>query len=412
VASTETIYACAVATGSTTSAVATATYTINSTLPAPTFSVATGTYTTAQTVAISEATAGSTIYYTTNGTTPTTSSTKYTGAISVASTETISAIAAATGHTNSPVAAATYTIEKTMPSPTFSVATGTYTAAQTVAISEATAGSTIYYTTNGTAPTTSSTKYTGAISVTSTETISAIAAATGYNNSAVAIASYTITTGGSAPGSTLTFNFGSGFTGSQALVTSNGNAQLDGAKLQLTNGQEFENGAAWYSKPVNVQSFTTNFSFQLTSAVGDGFTFAIQSVGPHAMGSGGAGLGYANIPLSVGLKFDLHNNAGEGPESVGVYTKGAVPMGAAGSVSLVPSGIDIHSGHVMTVKLVYDGTNLTMTLTDTVTKVAFTKAFAVNIPSIVGSKTAYVGFTGASGGIGADQEILTWTYAN
>ena len=111
---------------------------------------------------------------------------------------------------------------------------------------------------------------------------------------------------------------------------------------------------------------------------------------------------------SVGLKIDLHNNAGEGPESTGLYTKGAVPMGTTGSVSLTSSGIDIHSGDPMTLHLVYNGTTLTMTLTDTVTKVSFTHAFTVNIPSIVGNSTAYVGFTGASGGIGADQEILNW----
>jgi hypothetical protein len=43
----------------------------------PTFSLAAGTYTSAQTVALSDATTGATIYYTTNGAGPTTSSTEY-----------------------------------------------------------------------------------------------------------------------------------------------------------------------------------------------------------------------------------------------------------------------------------------------------------------------------------------------
>ena len=64
---------------------------------------------------ISDATSGATIYYTTNGTTPTTSSTQYTGPITVSSTETLEAIAVATGDTNSAVASAAYTITPRYP---------------------------------------------------------------------------------------------------------------------------------------------------------------------------------------------------------------------------------------------------------------------------------------------------------
>jgi arabinogalactan endo-1,4-beta-galactosidase len=80
---------------------------------APTFSPASGTYTTAQTVTISDTTAGATIYYTTNGTAPTTASTVYSGTITTpatSTTETIQAIAVATGYTNSTVASAVYKI--------------------------------------------------------------------------------------------------------------------------------------------------------------------------------------------------------------------------------------------------------------------------------------------------------------
>lgn len=160
---------------------------------APTFSPVAGTYASAQSVTISDATTGASIYYTTDGTTPTTSSTLYSAAISVGSTETIEAIAVATGYSNSAVASATYTIS-TLPvaaTPTFSPAAGTYTSAQTVTISDTTAGAKIYYTTNSMTPTTSSTLYSGAITVNSTETIEAIAAATGFSNSSVATALYT-----------------------------------------------------------------------------------------------------------------------------------------------------------------------------------------------------------------------------
>ena len=74
-----------------------------------------------------DATAGTTIYYTTNGSTPTTSSAVYSGPITVSATETLNAIAAETGYSNSPVATAVYTIKSTLPAPAFSPAGGTYT---------------------------------------------------------------------------------------------------------------------------------------------------------------------------------------------------------------------------------------------------------------------------------------------
>lgn len=79
-------------------------------LPIPTFSVASGTYTTAQTVTISDATAGAPIYYTTNGTTPTISSTLYKRPVSVTSTTTLRAVAALPSGPASLVATAAYVI--------------------------------------------------------------------------------------------------------------------------------------------------------------------------------------------------------------------------------------------------------------------------------------------------------------
>ena len=75
----------------------------------PTFSLDEGSYTQAQSVTISCATDGASIYYTTDGTDPTTSSTKYTGAITISATTTLKAIASKDGETSS-IASATYTI--------------------------------------------------------------------------------------------------------------------------------------------------------------------------------------------------------------------------------------------------------------------------------------------------------------
>jgi hypothetical protein len=84
--------------------------TVIQTVAAPTFSPAGGTFTDAQSVEISTTTDGATIYYTTDGSNPTTSSNVYSSAISVEETTTIKAIAVKDGMNNSSVAEATYTI--------------------------------------------------------------------------------------------------------------------------------------------------------------------------------------------------------------------------------------------------------------------------------------------------------------
>jgi LysM repeat protein len=403
VSATEMLEAIAVETGYTNSAVATAAYTIIPVLPAPTFSPVAGTYTAAQSVTISDATAGTTIYYTTNGTTPTTSSTVYSGPITVSATETLEAIAAETGYTNSAVATAAYTIAPLLPAPTFTPPAGSYATSQTITISDATAGATIYYTTNGTTPTTSSTVYSGPITVNATETIEAIAVETGYTSSSVSTAAYII-------GAVTTYiNYpSSGFTAS--ALSLNYGASVTGGLLQLTDGGTDEERSAWFTTKVPVQAFTTNFTFQQTNASADGMAFVIQGNNIWSLGDPGGGLAYQGISNSVAVKFDLYNNAGEGSDSTGIYTGGAAPT--VPSIDLSSTGINLHSGDTMAVQMVYNGTTLTMTLTDTVTNATVTEVFTVNIPSAVGGNTAYVGFTGSTGGATATQNVLSWTYAS
>jgi hypothetical protein len=399
-----TLESIAVASGYSPSAAGTATYSIAPILPAPVLSPPPGTYATAQTVTIGDATAGTTIHYTTDGTTPTSSSDIYSSPIAVSASETVQALAAETGYNNSPVGGGTYTIAAQLPAPTFSLPAGTYSASQPVAISDATGGTIIYYTTNGSTPTTSSTVYSGPITVSATETLEAIAVETGYTSSPVATATYTIST----PGVTY-INYPSG--GFSAVNLSlNYGASVTGGKLQLTDGGANEERTAWFATEVPVQSFITNFTFQLSNASADGMTFAIQGDNIWALGDPGGGLAYQGIANSVAVKFDVYNNAGEGNDSTGLYTGGAAPT--VPSVDLSSTGINLHSGDIMNAQLVYDGTNLTMTLTDTVTNGTVTEVFPVNIPSIVEGNSAYVGFTGSTGSLTATQNVLSWTYVS
>ncbi|HEY1253879.1 MAG TPA: chitobiase/beta-hexosaminidase C-terminal domain-containing protein, partial [Terracidiphilus sp.] len=112
VATSETVNAIAVASGMANSLMASAGYDIvQPQVATPTFSLASGVYIGSQTVTISDATANATIYYTTNGITPTTNSSVYLSSspITISTSETLLALATASGYANSSIASAAYT---------------------------------------------------------------------------------------------------------------------------------------------------------------------------------------------------------------------------------------------------------------------------------------------------------------
>jgi hypothetical protein len=378
---------------------------------APSLSLGAESFTGTISVTITDSTAGASIFYATTGT-ATTSSTPYTGPITVNTTETISAIASAPGFLQSLPTSETYTLQTQTLMPTFSVVPGAYATAQTVTISDASPTPTIYYAINGTAST-SSTPFSGTATVTvgQSETINAMATSPGLSASPQASATYAI-------GSGTGISFANGFSTSASSMTFNGSTDLDDTRLQLTDGLADEAGSAWFDTKVNIQNFTNTFTFQLSTPNADGFTFTIQNAGLTALGPDGGGLGYGpdtpgetpGIATSVAVKFDLYDNNGEGPDSTGLYTDGASPTTPFTDLSTTP--INLHSGDTFTVNMVYNGTTLTMTITDGVTGGSFQTSWTVNIPQIVGANTAYVGFTGGTGGLTASQKIETWSFVS
>jgi hypothetical protein len=147
-----------------------------------------------QIVTITDATPAATIYYTTNGTTANTSSTKYTGSFTITSSSTIRAVAIARGYSLSAGAVSAITVFPPLAAtPAISPAGGTFARAQTVTITDVTAGASIYFTVNGSTPTAASTRYTAPFLLGTSSTVKAIAIANGYSNSSVAQAAFTIT---------------------------------------------------------------------------------------------------------------------------------------------------------------------------------------------------------------------------
>jgi len=105
------------------SAVASASYDFQA--ATPTFLPPGGSYASAQAVTIASTTPGAVIYYTTDGSPPTTASTLYTGPVDVSATTTLRAIATAAGYAGSAAGAAAYTIGTACDPPAYDM-TGTW----------------------------------------------------------------------------------------------------------------------------------------------------------------------------------------------------------------------------------------------------------------------------------------------
>lgn len=292
VSSTQTIKAFATKAVHVDSALATATFTINGAVATPTFSPAAGEYGPTQTVTISTATAGSTIYYTINGTTPTTSSTLYTGPLSVGTTRTIKAIAVKSAFSNSGVASGLFTINGAVATPTFSVAAGEYSSTQSVTISSTTPGTTIYYTTNNATPTTSSTLYTGPVSISSITVLQALAVKTNWINSGVRSATYNVVTYGII--STIAGSGVFGFDGDGGLATN--------AYLGQPGGVALDSSGNIYIADTQNQVIR-----KITVATGIITTIAGTPNFPDYGGDGGAATS-AWLTNPSGLAFDASGN--------------------------------------------------------------------------------------------------------
>ena len=139
-----------------------------------------------------------------------------------------------------------------------------------------------------------------------------------------------------------------------------------------------------------------------------GFTFALQRAGNTVSGYPYEALGYDPITPSVAIKFDIWPSV----STTGLYLNGAYPGDdPPDSIDMASAGINLHSGHIFDVSLVYDGVTLQETVTDAVTDATFTHSYTVDIPAAISGMDAYVGFTASSGGTGAIHEILAWSYS-
>lgn len=192
--------------------------------------------------------------------------------------------------------------------------------------------------------------------------------------------------------------------------------------LRLTPAAGGQSGSAFLTEAVTFEadaSFSTNFEFQITGDEGgigdddgggaDGLAFVVQTVSNTAGGSGG-GIGYEGIPNSIAVEFDTYNNDETSGNHVGLDLNGSVS-----SVSVVDIATRMNDGNVWYVWIDYDGAIdvIEVRLSQVNVRPATADLSAsVDVASVIGATSAFVGFTSGTGSGWGNHDIRAWTFIN
>lgn len=243
-------------------------------------------------------TPGAGIYFTLDGSIPTTNSVKYTSPFALNGETTVRAISVAPGYANSPIRTVIYSLPKTA-TPQFNPSSGPVAFGTTVSISEATTNAVIYFTTNGSTPTTNSTVYSGPLTITNAVFLQAFALAPEHANSDVLSVNFHLI-------QTATPVFSPNL----RMVTNGANISISsetpGSTIYYTmDGSLPDTNSTVYTTPIpftgpftlNAQAFAPRFDPSAITTTFYGLLNPVASVVTTVAGEPGSG--YVDGPLSV-----------------------------------------------------------------------------------------------------------------
>ena len=110
------------------------------------------------------------------------------------------------------------------------------------------------------------------------------------------------------------------------------------------------------------------------------------------------------------MLFDTNGDAGVGKNMIGLTINGVTPIGA--SLDLTAAGIDLRSGHELRSVITYDAGLMKVDVADIQTGKTAQLRVMLDVPKVIDGPVAYAGFTAATSGLAATQEVLNWTFTS
>ena len=203
------------------------------------------------------------------------------------------------------------------------------------------------------------------------------------------------------------------FTTNGAGWTANGGPGFADGLLTLTTNTDQET-SFFFDTPMYIGAFQASFTYQATGTapLADGITFCLQNSpdGAAVVGGGGGELGFGGITNSAAIDFNINDANTNG---YAFTVNGQMTANGPASGYTAPGSVNLGSGDPINVGITYNGSKITLTLVDSLASASYTNTMTVGplwIPSVLGADTAYVGFTGGTGGEGSTQTVTNFTF--
>jgi hypothetical protein len=174
--------------------------------------------------------------------------------------------------------------------------------------------------------------------------------------------------------------------------------------LAIISGGD-ESTSAFFKTPQYIGAFFASFTYTVPStsgaggSVSGGTTFCLQNStqGAGVFGEFCGGLGLEGITPSAALSMS-------GASLVAFCTNGTIATGSS------TSPVNLDGGDPISVQLYYSQNVLTVVMTDAMEGTTFTTSYETNLPAILGSEYAFVGFTGGTCAPQSVQNVSDFTF--